>query len=85
MYKRQAVEQVYRTVCKRGIVPGVRHHDNGSSFPVQFRQQVHHFRTCLLYTSVLVAQEEFHSPQTGAGQGTGHFLRHILRLSLIHI
>src|SRR5699024_1346486 len=30
--------------------------------------------------TVLMAEKEFHSPQSGTGQGTGHFLCHILRL-----
>ncbi len=81
-----AVEQVYRAVCKRGIVPGVRHHDNGSAFPVQFRQQVHHFRTVLgvQVTGRLIGKNQFRVRHHGAGNGytllltAGKLLRKVL-------
>jgi hypothetical protein len=64
----------------------VRHHDNGSAFPVQFRQQVHHFRTVLgvQVTGRLIGKNQFRVRHHGAGNGytllltAGKLLRKVL-------
>ena len=42
-----AVEEVYDTVCKGGIVLGVSYHDDGGALLVEVREQVHHIQAVL--------------------------------------
>ena len=73
-------------MCKAGIVLGVSYHNHGSTFLIQFGEEVHHFLSVLgvEITRRLIGQYEFRISDHGTGNGYTLLLttRELLRIVL---
>ena len=65
-----SVEQVDHPVGEARIVFGVCHHNNGSSFFVQFGQELHHFGSVfgVQVTGRLIGEDDFRIRNNGHGR-----------------